>query len=255
MGGIFGEDPGEGLRAVSINGTAVPVFSWTPQSIVAFLPQSASGDVSVRVRDHVSNVAQLTEWEGNFTYTGSAGGTLKEVVTFHLRFRTDIRKARDRIHEPPKEPTTGIDAAPGSAARVACEGTATDTIIGDLSVTATWFGSEPIPSMHFFGNGDSHRMAMTLGYQDDLGPCTETLVFSPGGSMLSAPLQLPLAPDDPPIFGISIPVEFDTSAAIKGDSRPKPLGPSSFFEISNVLLRWDSIAPKAGTAPDPDAAR
>src|SRR5438309_7220646 len=99
ISGLFGEDPGSGFfdpaRGVSIGGTEVPVAAWNPSMIVVALPHSGAGvagDVIVRVHDHTSNTAQVTEWKVPYTFTLDDFQQLRETVTLNAHFRADIRK-------------------------------------------------------------------------------------------------------------------------------------------------------------------
>ena len=71
--GPVGNYPG----TVTVGGETADVPQWQNGSFVANFPSSGvSGpDVVVSVRDHPSNVARLTEWQGgSFTYTDTWTG-------------------------------------------------------------------------------------------------------------------------------------------------------------------------------------
>jgi len=105
--GIFGDDPGPGNRVISIGGQEVNVEpgGWQRQNIYCDLPKSgpgSAGEVIVKVYQHKSNTAYLSEWQGTFTHTVMGNGTLKQTTAYNVHFRGDIRDVRYTIHEPPR---------------------------------------------------------------------------------------------------------------------------------------------------------
>lgn len=87
------------------DGQDVHVVSWSPSQIVVELPLSglgSAGNVQVAVRNHMSNVAQLTEWKGKFTFTIAGPGSLMAKTVYDVHLRDDIRKWRNQIHFPPR---------------------------------------------------------------------------------------------------------------------------------------------------------
>jgi hypothetical protein len=103
LNGVFGSDTGQ----VLVNCTQLKCSSWTPYNITCELPErgtGSAGNVTVTVRDHRSNVVQLSAWEGDFDFKAkSSQGTLEQNIKIHARFRADIHKSRLVIHQPPQE--------------------------------------------------------------------------------------------------------------------------------------------------------
>ncbi|HQK93113.1 MAG TPA: hypothetical protein PLD23_06390 [Armatimonadota bacterium] len=63
--GQFGDDPGEGQRSVTLDGTSLRVLSWTPCEVTCEIPATGpgfSGNVQLAHRGHRSNVVPLTSW-------------------------------------------------------------------------------------------------------------------------------------------------------------------------------------------------
>ncbi|MCW3053529.1 MAG: hypothetical protein JWN14_2699 [Chthonomonadales bacterium] len=90
--GTFGSDPKTDSHAVLIGGKDVTTqTTWTQERLtINNVPVSgagSSGDISVSVRGHVSNVVQLTSWRGTFTAVQKRNGA--EILTtkynVHLR--------------------------------------------------------------------------------------------------------------------------------------------------------------------------
>ncbi len=159
INGIFGTDPRAGGPAsVQVGGTidtssGVPIVSggenvniesWAPDNIVVDLPltgNGSAGNVQVIVRQHTSNVAQLTEWRGDqytFNFTGQGSQQQQQSYTFHLR--ADVRQWRPVIHKPPVEPTGIIRSANDSTGNFQSSGTAVWQN-GGSSLSDTWKGS------------------------------------------------------------------------------------------------------------------
>ena len=105
--GLFGEDPGNDGQ-VTVGGSQLAVKEWARDSqteldkIVCTLPfegAGSSGDVQVTVRNHKSNIRQLSLYEGDIKFTYDAGDGRKFDITHHLRFRVDLLDFRTEPHE------------------------------------------------------------------------------------------------------------------------------------------------------------
>ncbi len=163
--GIFGTDPWpdgsvqvggtiemkNGIPVVT-GGKSVNIESWDPGQIVVDLPLSengSAGNVQVIARQHVSNVAQLTEWRSQmdqFSFTISGPGSLLQQQNFAFHLRADIRKWRKVIHQAPIEPdNVPIASASDSEATVISSGSY-PAKSGD---TYKWKGSPKL--VNFFG--------------------------------------------------------------------------------------------------------
>ena len=106
INGLFGPDPGEGNRTVTVGGTAV-VVKWGETKLVADLQQPLSGDVIVKIRGRSSNTVPLSTYVGTFNFTESVSlegvANKQQSFTFHLTFRADVHDYRT---EPGKEPVS-----------------------------------------------------------------------------------------------------------------------------------------------------
>jgi hypothetical protein len=104
INGLFGPDPGEGNRTVTVGGTAV-VVKWGETKLVVDLPPPLSGDVIVKVRGRSSNTVPLSTYVGTFNFTERVSlqglANKQQVFTFHLTFRADVHDYRT---EPGKAP-------------------------------------------------------------------------------------------------------------------------------------------------------
>jgi hypothetical protein len=128
--GLLGNDQSQ--TTVTVGGQKLDNVSLNKGGgvLIADLPPSgpsSAGDVVVAARDHNSNVARVTKWQGTFRYTVAEAGTLSGETTFNLAFRGDIRKYRQAIHRDPVEPTAAMfQISSLSSAQFACNGTDVD---------------------------------------------------------------------------------------------------------------------------------
>jgi hypothetical protein len=263
---------------VVTGGKDVDVVSWSPSQIVVTLPYSglgSAGNVQVTVRDHVSNVAQLTEWRSQpdqVTFTLTGAGTLQQQQNSGLHLRADIRQWRNVIHDPPIEPgeleVRPIASANDSTATISSSGTATfakSSWSWKGSDTLTnFFGSARVADNYFFLNGvitDSKHMTFAL---DDIathggtctecgvGICTERPLFATGPfGWFSSWAGVPTYTD----------AQFETngdSVSIKGDTMSASGIGNACGPTNDLTLRgnfnWATIPSVAGTAPDPESA-
>ena len=188
IAGLFGLDPGETERQVSIDGTDVKVEVWSPYMIIVTLPHiggGTSGDVIVRVHDHTSNAAQLTEWIVPYTFKLTDIQQLRQTVTVNAHFRADIRKNVRVIGQAPVEPRGSLEIPGGmpippvlgvstmlndSTGSYQCTGSATTTDAGKTT-TETWNGSGSLSYTDESGIGQAGNS--TIEVRD-----SATLVFT-----------------------------------------------------------------------------
>jgi hypothetical protein len=156
--GIFGHDRGK----VAINGTELAITSWNVDKIVCTLPLTgpgAAGDVQVEVRQHKSNVRQLSEWKTVLKYDMDGPGTLRKHLEFNIRWRGDILPYRDKPGQEPKFREVPFDFTTDSVGSAKGNGT-----YSEGETTYSWSGEHllpyfvgdtPIPegSRGFIGNG------------------------------------------------------------------------------------------------------
>lgn len=273
--GLFGSDPRPtGTGAVTVGGLPVEISSWSdPNTIVTLLPapgRPSAGDVVVEVRQHTSNVARLTQWEGTFRYTAvgadasAIADSLYQGITFNVSFRADMRQYRQEIDGPLVEPSGAVEATSGSAT-FSSGGAYTYSIVsppetfthtytlkgsGDLFLDNPFFLALPPPAPNYFymiGQfQDSHEL-MNMQFNvnvDGFEPCS--LYFDgslDGFTRLCAP----------PLIVV---FELDNNATIKVgqpkfDLATSPCFPSAFQGV----LTWNVIPATKDTAPDPKSAR
>jgi len=102
--GEFGDDPGPTNRAVTIGGIAQHVRNWNAHLIEVDVPlagQGSSGDVTVKTRGHLSNVAQLTRWSVTMTYILKGRGSLQQEIKTTFVLRGDASEYRNAPHTVP----------------------------------------------------------------------------------------------------------------------------------------------------------
>ena len=161
--GIFGEDPGEIHRSVSVGGHNVNVKTggWHSIAIFCDLPTlglGSAGEVIVMVTGHKSNAACLSEWRGTFTHTLLSNGTLKQTVTYNVHLRADIRNVRYNIHQPPTiEHLRLLMAALDSIANYDCSG-----LYLYPNGSESWSGSGVLLSLAFSPGPDFFNISGSL---------------------------------------------------------------------------------------------
>jgi len=270
--GLFGVDPGEGRRAVSVGGNELSVMTWDTEVIAARLSDGGTltevGDAVVRVGDHVSNVARITAWRGTFTFT-LTNGPFTETITFDVGLRADIRKARSRIHQRPEEPfaSDAISMVPmfttsRSAETHRCSGTRTFHEPDGTDVTVTWSGGDRRVGVVGDATLESSRsipLRLDPNYSwPQLAECTQTTNGSPFTSDIDTPADA-FADREPDRDTLRL--VLDDSAQIAAGSIGPTSCPCDLPNLNNELgppvakFTWPAIAPLNDTAPDPDSAR
>jgi hypothetical protein len=134
--GDFGQDQDK----VTVGGSPRPIVSWAPDKIVVTLAlsgQGSSGDVEVTVKDHKSNVRQLTEWAFTMQYNYTLPGPLTCKGPIHLRFRADVGSYRTEPGATPiYPPYRNATATRDSHSPQLASGTITDG-----NCTSKWTGA------------------------------------------------------------------------------------------------------------------
>jgi hypothetical protein len=283
--GIFGQNPNSGQSnggVVTVGGPNSPVHivSWTPEKIIVDLTSSgpgSSGDVQVVVRQHKSNVARLTEWQGTFQGVWAGNDSLKQTINFQPAFRLDLRQYRPVIHNPPVEPESVVFlpiSSPVSMGSFACTGEGIYTIPGEMH-TFTWMGSGNLPLLPagsssppavFFEAGGLLMNHTTMSFQAEaggttVGPCSfhEHIKILPPNCDPSVQScegdtsgQFPLLCTGVPTTNLTLD---PNTAAIEGNSLPLGNLPCFVDQPGPSRVSWSVIPPLANTAPDPVSAR
>lgn len=159
--GMFGTDPGASKRRVIVGGTDMLVYDWQPQIIFCFIPNTGAGSVGpVHVEvDGVtgpsssikrkSNVVNITEWHGLFTYKQDDYQSLEGKIVIDARLRADIHPFRDVPHETPKFYSTIFAGMDNSFGLASASGHAEYYHAGDPGYYQywDWSGSHYIPGL------------------------------------------------------------------------------------------------------------
>jgi hypothetical protein len=88
--GDWGETPGR----VLLNGSPLTLTKpWNARSLELTMP-AGGGNLQMDVNGLLSNVVQLTQWDGTITYTVTGRGTLKRKITVNVRLIGDIHRWR-----------------------------------------------------------------------------------------------------------------------------------------------------------------
>ncbi len=137
--GIFGKDPGENNREVTVND--VPVQSikpWEKDKIVCKIPyegNGSAGSVVVSVRNHKSNPVPLTEWYIDFSVKQGKALTVATEYTLHLRADVHRRRIKPGERNPKPAGQGTIDKWPYLINSFAKDSKATLTTAGSCAVT------------------------------------------------------------------------------------------------------------------------
>ena len=150
VAGLFGTDPGEGKRSVTINDQPLDNVEWYPTELYCDIPETgsnASGTVVVKVGTgndaRESNHVNITEWIGELTYDRDDPGSLAAQMKIKVRILADIHDFRDEPGETPFKTTVLFNPR------------------GDTNIHMTTSGT----------------------YEEDLGSCKDTWTFGQGGEV------------------------------------------------------------------------
>jgi len=246
--GMFGTT---GDLAVTVNGIELPVKErHATFLVVGPLPSTgpaSTGDVRVSVNQHLSNVVQLTSWNGRLIYD-FAVETLKQRVTFDVHLRADVHSFRLLPGGTPAPAAVmALDVANDSIASYESSGVYSAPY-GNCTITHTWSGSGPIPLL---GNGT----ALFYSWHGVLYPPLGKLDVSlDGTSQLSGPLGLYpglLTLSANGIFHVGVGSNFTIQGATFQTTIPFPL--VTLQEVATLTLSLADMTP--ASPPDPNAHR
>ncbi len=112
--GLFGTDPGDGQRQVTVQGEPLPVDTWTEDEItVAGFTADKEGEVVVTVERRESNAVPITswrDWEVRFMttwtpqYAESMNGHWMVELVWELDVRADVHSYREAPGAKPMKP-------------------------------------------------------------------------------------------------------------------------------------------------------
>jgi len=251
--GAFGSDPGK----VTVGGAEVTVKSWGTDTVVCDLQPGISGDTIATVRNHHSNVVQLTEWKAHFkTSFILPNGIHKQVGTLDVHFRADVHSHRDKPHVTPKDAVTSFDEEEDSTGHFTASGS--QTFPGPPAVTITWGGSSdlnplninsPIPSrLVGFGDIDVKQKKINLAVQG-IAAQGMTMTTTPGDGPHPLPgttghLDGDYSADKPiPVLHLTLNDDFSINGGVREE----------IASGATLRLEWDRI--EAIAPPKPEAAR
>ena len=291
INGIFGQDPrnvaggaeGDGVVTVGGPNSPVTIVSWAPNQIIVNLTSSgpgSSGDVQVVVRQHKSNAARLTEWQGTFQGVWAGHDSLKQTINFEPAIRLDLRQYRPVIHFPPIEPGSILQviqaiSSPVSTGSFACTGEGIYNHPGSSIDTFTWMGSGNLPLFQagsssvppiFYGAGGFLMSHTAMSFSASAGgtttgPCsfTEHIKLLPPTCDPSVQScegdtsgQIPLPCTALPLTNLTLD---SNSAAIQGNTVPLGSFACNVDDPGQSTVSWNMIEPLSDTAPDPRSAR
>jgi hypothetical protein len=278
IAGLFGTDPGEGKRSVTINGTELANVDWYPTEINCDIDESganASGTVVVKVGSggdaRESNHVNITAWEGEMTYEREDPGDQKAEMKIKVRFLADIHDFRDEPGEDPFKTTVLFTArretnvkATTSGSYTRPEGDCTEKwTLGQGGELKTPFeGADG--SWSYFGSVDtqSHKLQLNMailcvfkaGTWSMTGPLDRCENFN---RTFYAALALEDCLYDLKIQAPAFLMDMDDKFVVIGDQR----GPCSVEPLvgkyddltAQATLKWTEMNPDL--LPDPDAAR
>lgn len=159
--GLFGPQSSDG--SVTLGGKGLEIRSWTPEEITVALPPNQHGMVVVKIRDHESNPAPLTEWVHTFDYEMDWGpvffvseGQLMQRVSCEIHIRADVHPYRTESGQEPEQRET-VDFL--SAKSSTCDYELTGTAQGDSGETITLSGNGTVTweaPHHMYAWGEIH---------------------------------------------------------------------------------------------------
>jgi hypothetical protein len=282
IAGIFGTDPGEGNRSVTINDTPLDNVSWYPTEIQCDIPESgsnASGTVVVTVGTGAtarkSNPVNLTEWIGELTYDRDDPNDMAAQMKVRVRILADIHSFRDFPGEPPFETTVLFGPARDTRVSMTTSG-AYEEVLGNCTDRWTFgqggeigtpFGGGGIDgSWTYLGSVDTkaHKLQLNIAVLGVFKAGTYVRTQTPGEDpcdTFNLPLYATLAFDDclydftnqTKAFLIDMDDAFIVPADERGPCDVQPLIGDLDGQKGQARIKWDEMTPFF--LPDPDAAR
>jgi hypothetical protein len=277
IAGIFGTDPGEANRSVTINDQPLDNVEWSSTEIDCDLPDTgsnASGTVVVKVgtgqNERESNPVNITEWKGELTYDRDDPGSQTAQMKLTVRFRADIHDFRDKPGEPPFKTTVLFTASDDSKIDITSDGvfsqtiancTDTYTLGNNGSIKSPFVGSSE-GGWTYFGSVDTQSHALRLIIQVIAVWKAGTWKQTGDCENFDKPLYAQCAIEDclfddlNQVTAFSIPMnnDFEVLASQRGPCSVDPMvGGMIGDHDAQAKLHWNDITPFF--LPDPDAAR
>ncbi len=236
--GDFGLDPGAANRAVTIGGVALTGVVWGEHLITVPLPltgASSHGDVTVSVRGHLSNVAQLTRWVVPFVYRRYGPGSLQQEIHANYVVRGDASNYRNIPYAIPNGFPHAVVSSKASGGSFLMSG----IYRPDPDHYIKWLGSgtlgapTTIPQAtqpgHVLGAGNLNPGARTIASFQPQAYATYTIETESSSSTATASIS--------PFTTVTL--TFGTNYVIRADSTSVSLSDGS------ATLRWGPATPAA----------
>lgn len=280
IAGIFGTDPGEANRSVTINGTELENISWSRNGIDCDIPESganASGTVVVKVgtgaNARESNEVNITEWRGELTYERDDPGDQTGQMRIKVRFLADIHSFRDKPGEDPFETIvlfgprgeTSIDATT-SGRYVRTQGCTDTFTLGGDGHAKTPFDAGTDGSWIYFGSVDTKTHMLQLSMQMivvfNAGTWVRTASEDPPCDAFSRPIYVTMTIEDclyddtneTTAFRMPMGDDFKVFDDERGPCSVDPLVTALIDDAqAEAKIKWGEMIPIF--LPDPDAAR
>jgi hypothetical protein len=283
IAGMFGADPGEGKRSVTINDTELDNIHWSPTEIDCDIPEAgsnASGTVVVKVGSGTnareSNHVNLTEWIAELTYDRDDPGDLAAQMTIKLRILADIHPFREKPGEQPFETTVLFPPRGDTNMHMTTSGTYEETL-GDCKDTYTFgqggdvgtpfgTGEGKDGSWSYFGSVDtqSHTLQLNIAVLGvfKAGTYVRTRIGPGDCDTFNVPQWVSLAIDEclyddlvqSPAFRMQMGDDFTVPEDNRGPCDAKdPLIGQVNDNHAQGKIKWAEMTPFY--PPDPDAAR
>ncbi|HEX2898009.1 MAG TPA: hypothetical protein VHP63_08175, partial [candidate division Zixibacteria bacterium] len=278
--GLFGHDPG-GRGRVIVGGTELPIYVWDTMLIMCFIPNTGVGSVgpvtveidgvsqTAPLTKRTSNVVNMTNWEGVFTYMENNAGSLLRKIEINAKLRADIHPFREFPHATPGYYSVIFPAMESSYGTASAEGTFEYTWPGSDPVsidTWTWDGTDAIPGLWeniagFLMTGEvvasSHILKLRLAAATYEG-LSETLVNNLDGFVYTNPISVSIPyeiyDEFPNLFNINMNNVWDILGSQRVVMLCCSLDPdnSGVDDVEHKLV-WPTIP--AAWAPDTTAAQ
>jgi hypothetical protein len=283
VAGLFGTDPGEGKRSVTINDQPLDNVEWYPTELYCDIPESgssASGTVVVKVGSGAdareSNPVNITEWNGELTYERDDPGSQTAEMKIKLRILADIHSFRDEPGEEPFETTVlfntrggdvGVKMTTGGVYErtiASCKDTFT---LGENGEIGTPFGEGGTDgSWTYFGSVDTkaHMLQLNIAVLGifKAGQWVRTRVGPDPCDPFTLPIYATMVIEDclydlkiqAPAFQMQMDNAFVVAESQRGPCDVDPLTTELNEDFrAQAKIKWGQMSPSF--LPDPDAAR
>ncbi|MBI4911550.1 MAG: hypothetical protein HY823_02330 [Acidobacteria bacterium] len=271
--GYFGENPGK----VTVDGNEVAVKSWAPDEVLCDLPDQASGDVQVKVRELKSNLRQLSEWRVPLHYTWNNFGDLAGLKfdgSATIRYRLDVGAFRRKPGGALVYPQRGTMPTRDSSLPVTGSGSAhVGPPTEDCTVTLSGSGAFPthnpnpgstpdfilLSPIRIDPQAKTGSLGLAFGMKSqDISPwslayrgrdCSGDFKTTPAFGLLQGPANLPYTQEE---NSMELPLPA-LNLAFGNDFTLQPPAGGAFTDSSlggTLRITWTSVTPKSPPKED-----